>query len=53
MKTCAYFPHSHYSGTNGIIGGIFMVITFAILLFSIWAACCLLGGFLCSAGEII
>lgn len=53
MKTCEHFPNLYFSGSNGIMGGIFVVIAFAILLFSIWSACCLLGGFLGAAGEIV
>lgn len=38
---------------KGSYSGIFVVIAVAILLFSIWSACCLLGGFLGAAGEIV
>lgn len=46
MKSCEYVPNLFYSRTSGILSGIFIVISCAILLFSIWSMCCLLGGVL-------
>lgn len=50
MKTHEYFPMLFYPASRGLLNGILIVLTCAVLLFAVWSICSLSGGYLGTVG---
>ena len=52
MKTQEYFPMLSYSASMGLLNSMLIVITCAVLLYTIWSICNLSGGNLGTGGGL-
>jgi hypothetical protein len=53
MKTHEYFPTLFYAANHGVVNGILIVISFAMLLLLIWSICSLSEVFLGAVRGIV